>query len=99
MVEDEDFSISLESLFVDPENLPGLIITDVLIDGQVPTFMAYEASPSPHLQGFTDHPTQAFYLITVKAQDNLFQVGEITLSFYIASKKQTTNTFSMSSHV
>ena len=48
--------------------------------------MAYEESPSPHLHGFTDQPDLTSYLIKVKAQDNLLQVGEIILSFYIASK-------------
>ena len=93
MVEDENFSISLETLFVDPEDLPGLVITDVLINGEAPTFMAYDALPAPHLHGFTNHPDQTSYIISIKAQDNLSQVGEITLSFYIASKYKVTYNF------
>ena len=93
MVEDEDFIISLDSLFVDPENLPGLVITNVLINDQAPTFMAYNALPSPHLHGFTDTPDLPFYLVTIQAQDNLFQVGELTLSLFVLSNSQFIKTF------
>ena len=86
VIADENFTISLDSLFVDPEGFPGLSISGIEIDGETPSFMTYEALPSPHLHGFTDDPDRTFFLVTVKAEDNLQQVGEITFSFIIASK-------------